>query len=259
VEKVYLRSDSAGYQHDLLAYCDDGQSERFGRIEFAVSCEVTPQFKAAVSQVPEEDWHPLYRKENGKKVATGREWAEECFVPNRLCSKKRGREYRYLATREALSQPPLPGLAEQLDLPFPTLELNAQSYKIFGVVTNRDLAGDELILWHDGRAGRGEGAHAVMKNDLAGGTLPSGDFGENAAWWTIMILAFNLHTAMKRMALGEGWERKRLKALRFHLIALPGRVLVHAGRLIIRLAAHHPSFDLLLAARANILALARSP
>jgi hypothetical protein len=24
------------------------------------------------------------------------------------------------------------------------------------------------------------------KEDLAGGTLPSGDFGENAAWWWIM-------------------------------------------------------------------------
>jgi hypothetical protein len=28
-----------------------------------------------------------------------------------------------------------------------------------------------------------------MKGDFAGGKLPSGDFGENAAWWWIMILA----------------------------------------------------------------------
>jgi hypothetical protein len=259
VDQVYLRSDSAGYDHELLGYCDDGKKERFGRIEFAVSCDVTPQFKAAVVQVPEEEWGPLYREEKGKKIATGREWAEVCFVPNRLCSKKRGREYRYLATREALSQPPLPGLAEQLDLPFPTMTMNATSYKIFGVVTNRDLPGAELILWHDQRSGRSEEAHAVMKNDLAGGTLPSGDFGENAAWWMIMILAFNLHTAMKRLALGPSWARSRIKALRFHLINLPGRVLRHAGRLIIRLPGDHPSFDLLLAARGRILALARAP
>jgi hypothetical protein len=259
VDRVYLRSDSAGYNHDLLAYCDDGKSERFGRIEFAVSSDVTPQFKAAVRQVPEEEWRPLLRETDGRKAATGREWAEVCFVPNRLCSKKRGREYRYLATREALASPLLPGLAEQLELPFPTLTLNATSYKIFGVVTNRDLPGDEIILWHDQRAGRSEEAHAVMKNDLAGGTLPSGDFGENAAWWMIMILAFNLNTAMKRMALGQSWARRRLKALRFHFIALPGRVLFHAGRLIIRLDDDQPSFDLLLAARGKILALARGP
>jgi len=33
-----------------------------------------------------------------------------------------------------------------------------------------------------------------MKDDLAGGKLPSEDFGENAAWWWIMILALNLNT-----------------------------------------------------------------
>jgi hypothetical protein len=27
-----------------------------------------------------------------------------------------------------------------------------------------------------------------MKEDLAGGKLPSNDFGENAAWWWIMIV-----------------------------------------------------------------------
>jgi hypothetical protein len=226
---------------------------------FHVEAAAPPAFKAAVAQVPGAEWRPLSREEGGRPVATGREWAEVCFVPNRLCSKKRGREYRYLATREVLAQPPLPGLGAQLALFFPTLEMDAVHYKLFGVVTNREGDGGELILWHDERSGRSEGAHAVMKNDLAGGTLPSGAFGENAAWWTIMILAFNLHTAMKRMALGEGWGRKRLKALRFHFINLPGRVLCHAGRLIIRLAGDHPSFDLLVAARQRILALSRSP
>ncbi len=32
-----------------------------------------------------------------------------------------------------------------------------------------------------------------MKEDLAGGKLPLDDFGENAAWWWIMILAMNLN------------------------------------------------------------------
>ena len=49
------------------------------------------------------------------------------------------------------------------------------------------------------------------------------------------ILAFNLNAAMKRLALGERWAAKRMKALRFHLIGLPGRVVGHARRLIIRL------------------------
>ena len=30
VEKVLLRSDTAGYQHELLQYCAEGKDQRFG-------------------------------------------------------------------------------------------------------------------------------------------------------------------------------------------------------------------------------------
>lgn len=40
IKKVYLRSDTAGYQHDLLKYCEVGKNKRFGRIEFAIGCDV---------------------------------------------------------------------------------------------------------------------------------------------------------------------------------------------------------------------------
>src|ERR1035441_8735071 len=48
VTKVCLRSDSAGYQQDLLVYCGEGEDERFGVIEFAVSADVTVEFRKAV-------------------------------------------------------------------------------------------------------------------------------------------------------------------------------------------------------------------
>jgi hypothetical protein len=41
-----------------------------------------------------------------------------------------------------------------------------------------------------------------MKEDLAGGRFPSGDFGENTAWWWIMILALNIQSIMKQFVLG---------------------------------------------------------
>ena len=62
------------------------------------------------------------------------------------------------------------------------------------------------------RCGKGEEVHGVLKDDLAGGRLPSGLFGANAAWWAIAVLAFNLNSAMKRLALGGQWASKRLKA-----------------------------------------------
>ena len=85
----------------------------------------------------------------------------------------------------------------------------------------------------------------MLKEDLAGGRLPSGQFGASAAWWAITVLAFNLNSAVKQLALGDQWVTKRLKAVRFALINLAGRVVRHAGKLLIRLARGHPSFPLL--------------
>ena len=128
-----------------------------------------------------------------------------------------------------------------------------------GVVTNRELPGDELIRWYRQRCGKGEEVHSVLKEDLAGGRLPSGKFGVNAAWWAIVVLAFNLNSAMKRLVLGGDWVSRRLKAVRFGVICIAGRVVRHARRLIIRLSRGHPTYDLLVSARHRIAALANAP
>jgi hypothetical protein len=260
IEGVMLRSDTAGYQQELLRYCAEGHHQRFGVIEFAVGVDVTREFKKAVGEVAEEEWQPLEREVAGRKVPTGQQWAEVCFVPNWVGRSKHGPQYRYLAIREPLAQAPLQGMEGQLELPFPTMELSGKGWhKVFGVVTNRDLPGDELIWWYRQRCGKSEEAHGVLKEDLAGGRLPSGRFGVNAAWWAIAVLAFNLNSAMKRLVLGKEWVSKRLKAVRFAFISLPGRVVRRARTLIIRLAGEHPAYPLLLMARQRILALAQGP
>jgi hypothetical protein len=260
VKQVLLREDSAGYDWELLTYCAEGKNERFGVIGFAVSADVTDAFKQAVAQVPEADWQPLPRRGEEQADPAGQQWAEVCFVPQEAARKKHGPAYRFLAIREPLAQPELPGMADPAQLPFPTLEFGAgRRHKLTGLVTNRDLPGEALIAWQRARCGKAEEAHAIMKDDLAGGRLPSARFGANAAWWAIMILAFNLHSVMRRLVLGGPWAEKRMKAIRFALIGLPGRVLHHARRLVIRLPAAHPCLPVLLDARRTLLALANAP
>jgi len=260
VKKVYLRSDTAGYQKHLLKYCAAGKSERFGVIEFTVGADVTVEFKKAVAEVPKEGWHRFVRKVNGKLERTDQQWAEVCYVPDWVTHSKSGPEYRYLATREPLRQLELPGVEPQRDLPFPTMKMGSkQHYKVFGIVTNRDLPGQELFWWHRERCGKSEEVHGVMKDDLAGGTLPSACFGANAAWWGMMILALNLNEIMKRQVLGEAWAEKRLKAIRYWIINLPGWVRKHSRRLYVRLGNGHPSLELLINARRRIWALANAP
>ncbi len=258
IEQVFLRSDTAGYQWELLRYCAEGKNQKYGQIEFAVGSDVSPEFKQAAAEVPEGQWQVLYRTIDGRHYDTGQQWAEVCFVPNGQGYFRDGPKYRFLAIREPLRQLELRGM-EEPELPFPVMTFAEQRYKLFGLVTNRTLPGDELIWWSRERCGKSEEAHAVMKDDLAGGQLPSGLFGANAAWWQIMILALNLNAVLKRLALGPGWEKKRMKAVRYHLINLPGRVVQHANRIWIRVAGSCRSLTTLLDARENILALAQGP
>jgi len=259
VKKVYLRSDTAGYQHDLLRYCEKGENKRFGRIEFAIGVDVTKEFKKAVAEVEKSEWKPFWKEIKGEKRKTTAEWAEVCFVPNAIARSKKDPVYRYLAIRELLEQPELPGMEGHVELPFPSMNMDKKRYKVFGYVTNRDLGGNELINWLHKRCGKSEEAHSIMKEDLAGGKLPSSAFGENAAWWWIMILAFNLNSAMKQWVLQGSWVTQRMKAIRFSLIGLPGRVVKHARGLIVRLVKHHPSLAVLVNARRRIMELGDAP
>jgi hypothetical protein len=253
VRKVYLRNDTAAYQQELLRYCAEGQNQRFGIIEFAIGADVTREFRQAVLEVEEKDWQLLKREKDGKLVETGQEWAEVCYVPAWTAVSKKGKDYRFIAVRELLPQQELPGI--EVQLPFPTYYQGKKQYKLQGLVTNRDLAGDQLIWWSRERCGKGEEMHAIMKNDLAGGQFPSAHFGANAAWWQIMILAFNLNSLMKHLALPESWSTKRLKALRFGLINQAGRILLRSHQLFIRLSPINPVYALLIGIRQRLQAL----
>ncbi|WP_457552153.1 IS1380 family transposase [Desulfobacula sp.] len=253
VKTVKLRSDTAGYQHDLLKYCEKAENERFGRIEFAIGCNVSKAFKTAVEQIPDSQWHPIYKDH----METGSEWAEACFVPNELCHSKNAPEYRYLAKRQILKDQQLPGMQEpQMSLPFPTMEIETKKYKVFGIVTNiKDKDGESLIHWLHKRCGRSEQVHSVMKEDLAGGKLPSSDFGANAAWWWIMIMSLNLNVMMKNLALAPCLANKRMKAIRFSIINIPGRIIKRSRSLLLRLSKNHPSYNILVEARRRIAML----
>jgi len=266
VERVRVRMDSAGYQHDVLRFMATGEDGKRETIEFTVSNDMTEEFRKAVMEVGEEEWKPLVRMERGKEVLTGQEWAEVVYVPNAIAFKKDAPVYRYLAIRELVKQavfPGMEGIESQLDLPFAMVICGGRTYRISGIVTNRKEDGAELIRWHYERCGKSEEAHSVMKCDLAGGRLPSGKFGANAAWWAIMVLAYNLHAAMRLLALPGPLKPKRMKAIRFALIDVPGRVVEHARQLVVRLSRGHPALEWLLEMRRLIhtvaLSLRRAP
>jgi hypothetical protein len=239
VRLVRFRSDSAAYVHELLDWCREEIPGR-PRIEFAISADMTADLRAVIQKLPEEAWKPL-RKINEKGWVVGRkEWAEVEFVPTKSSRKKGMKPDRYLAIRIRPAQE--------------ELFADGNRYHYFAVVSNMwSWDGERLLRWQRERCGTVEKVIDVLKNDLACGSMPCKRFFADAAWFRLNVLAYNVLAVMKRQSLPCSWWATRLKALRFHLLQVAGRLIVHGRRIYLKIAKGHPSFPLYQEARKKLL------
>ena len=251
IDKLEVRSDTAGYQGEFLKAMAEGEygDEEMGPVEFAVGVDITSSFKQSCLEVDEADWHALEQTDpQGGPRQAQKEYAEVPFVPNWLGHTRRDLGIRFLAIREPLAQKSLPSVdreSNQQELPFPTMEFEADGYKIVGVVTNCACDNFDAIEWYYQRCGLSEQAHGEWKVDLGGAPFPSADdFQANAAWWQLTLLAYNLEVLLQR----DFWRSKtgplrRMKRLRFELICVPGRVVTHARQMTVKVPEDHPALS----------------
>jgi hypothetical protein len=251
IKKVTIRSDTAGYQEDVLRYCAEGKNERFGEIDFTVSCKVGNGFKEAVKAVPEEDWKPVMKEEKkgGETIQkdTGQEWAEVNYVPEWVVKSKS--EYRFIAIRERTEvkkgENPaqmtifeIVGDMERENEQIKRLHLTEMKglvYKVFGIVTNKqEEDGSKIIEFHHGRCGKSEEIHLILKDELGGGHVASGKFGVEAAWWNISAMALSLLNLFKRNFLPEESHTYRPKAMRYAFFVMVGRFVSHARKMVLK-------------------------
>jgi len=109
--------------------------------------------------------------------------------------------------------------------------------KYHAIVSNIwERKADELVVWQRQKAGTIEAINNIIKNELAGGVMPCGRFGANAAWLRLTVISHNVITAMKHLALPKELLKARPKRLRFLIFNTAGRVLHHARKMILRLA-----------------------
>jgi len=169
--------------------------------------------------LPQEAWK-VWKAEKQGMV---REWAEVPFIPARQYEKRNGQPYRYLAIRTRRLQG----------------ELFEDGAKVrhFAVVTNIwDMDGEQLLEWQRGKAGTIEHIHHILDNELAGGVYPSAKHGANAAWFRLQVLTHNLFQFFKAVALPEEYATAYPKRLRFAIFTQFGRVISHAGIMLLRIA-----------------------
>lgn len=211
--QVQVRSDSAGYQQDILDHWH-GRGWRF-----AVSADMSPQLRQEIVALGHAAWQPWKQEADG----TVREWAEVPFVPSRKQETRDSQPYRYLAIRVRTAQGLLFG--------------DGSSIKHFALVSNDwDTDGQALLEWHRGKAGTIEHVHRTLKDELAAGVYPSAKFGANAAWLRLQVLTHNLLELLKASALDQQYRHARPKRLRFAIFTQFGRVVHHARQQFVRLA-----------------------
>jgi hypothetical protein len=243
VETVSLRVDSAGYNMDLLRYCCEGRSP-WGVIHFGISVPMYPPCREAVQKLPEDAWQRL----DGTT-----EWAEVNIVPSRFGYSKKDPQLRFLALRQKVETPTTAekgeALQKTLELEIEEMEeaypkvkslhlttFNGGIYKTFLMVTNKfEEPGEQVIRWQRGRCGKSEEVHSILKNGLAGGHVPTGDFGANAAWWYLSVLSFNLQRLMTHHLLPAGWARVHQKRLLATIYSSPARLIRHAGQIVLKI------------------------
>jgi hypothetical protein len=221
VTTYYYRGDSACHESGLLNWLrDENRAEGpKGFIGFAISARMSEALHKAIEKVPEEGWAP-YGNSHAVEI---RECAEVNFIPGEKSEHKDTQPLRYIAIRIRQRQE--------------SLFCDGSKVKHFAVVTNiREWKVSRLIEWHREKAGTIEGVHDVLKNELAAGVMPSKYFGTNAAWLRLAVIAHNVMTALKRLALPAELLPARPKRLRFLIFNTPGRLVHHARRMVLRLA-----------------------
>jgi DDE family transposase len=222
VTTFYYRGDSASHEYQLIQWLQnekrpDGPQ---GFIGFAISARMTDALHRTILGIPEANWE-TYGEAHAEEI---RECAEVEFAPWNKSEHKDSQPLRYVAIRIRRRQG--------------DLFADGRTVKHFAIVSNLwEWKAWRLIQWHREKAGAIEGIHDVVKNELAGGVMPSKYFGANAAWFRLAVITHNVLTALKRLALPAELLRARPKRLRFLIFNTAGRLVQHARQAVLRLAA----------------------
>jgi hypothetical protein len=207
VVERYFRGDSACHEHSLLEWLRDEQRAEGpqGRIGFAVSARMNPALHAEIAATLESRWQP---------------YSENSMVVKECCKADCREPLRYVAIRIRKKQQ--------------ALFADGSTVKYFAVSNVWEWTPKRLLEWHREKAGSIEAVHDVIKNELAGGVMPCGRFGANAAWLRLAVLTYNLLTALKGLALPPELLLARPKRLRFLIFNTPAKLVHHARITLLR-------------------------
>ena len=207
--RVFSRADEGFYGQGFL-----GELERRA-ITYTVGAPLNRALRERIGAVPEGEWQRSSYRE-GSQVAS--------FVWKPTTWK---RARRFVVRRDPLEQGA-------------QLSLEEREWHYWALVTNdEERTPDELERWHREKANV-ENRIKEAKLGLGLDNLPSQRFHANWAYLLLTLLAYNLLTWLKLLALPPGERESYAKRLRFRFLNIAATVGRSGRRLVLRLAAGYP-------------------
>ena len=195
-----LRSDSAGYQADIINYCEEKG------IEYAIGAVLDEAVMGAIGGIGADEWKPY---QNGYIAETVH------------CMEKTKEAFRLVVIRRAY----------QKEM-FGEEEVRVK-YK--AVATNKKGTGEEVIGWYNQRGDSSENRIKELKIGFGMERMPCGDYKANAVFFRIGVIAYNLYRLFVLKVLEKGWHRHQVQTVRWRLYAHAGKVVFHGGQIYLKI------------------------
>lgn len=195
----FFRADSASYQADIFNYC-----EKKG-VKFAIGGDKDEAVKRLIGSIPESDWRPFRDGHIAETVHS---------------MNKTENSFRLVVIRRPVQQGLFSGSEEQ------------SRYTV--IASNREETAEDTVAWYNRRGETSENRIKELKIGFGMERMPCGDFGANAVFFRIGVLAYNLYKFFQAACLPESWRTHQVQTVRWRLYGLAGKVVRHAREVILK-------------------------
>lgn len=208
-----FRADSASYQAALI-----NELEEDG-VLWTITADQDEAVRKLIKAIPETAWQRPYPE------------CEYELAETVHSMEKTKTSFRLVVKREERRQQNL---------------FDGERYFHYAVATNmsEEKSAQDVLTWHNQR-GQAENFNKELKSGFGQDQMPCGQSHANAVYFRIGIIAYNLFLGFRRLACPEAWSRHTIATFRWKLIQIAGRIVYHAGRLILKLKVEADLLDLI--------------
>jgi hypothetical protein len=228
--EIVVRTDSAAATHQFT------DELRAAGIGFLMGFDLTQGVREAILELPDSAWRAAIRQDGGTREGA---WVAE--LTGHLDLSAWPEAARVIVRRER----PHPGA--QLSF------TDHDGHRFLATLTDLPGAPVELERLHRARANSEDRIRAAKQTGLE--NLPFRDFGHNAVWLEISMIAQDLIAWTQLLALDGELAVCEPKTLRYRLLHTAGRLAFHARRATLRLQRTWPWATALATAFARLAAL----